>query len=180
MTVEMVQKASPGNHLCDLLALVPSKNRYRPVLPLLWGADPVLHAYLDVRPEMSLRTNLGLKEQEWQRMIQKTAGVPRELVIARVSDLYLLLSGLFPSGSLPMLVRQTWPIIKRRSGISSVETIAECITAGRYDLIEYPLARLLVGQSSEMEDVWRVLESNGETPECPAATGINAGRQAGR
>lgn len=176
VTVEMVGQATAETAPLRLLALFPQQRRYRPILPLL---QP-MHVYLDVRPASVMRANLCLKSAEWDRMLRVTAGIPQELVLARVSDFYLLLTGLFPFAVLPVLMRQAWPMIKRDSGSPLIETVADCLVNGEFDLIEYPLIRLLQAQHREIGDVWSVLKSERETSECPAAEGSDAGWKTGR
>ena len=70
---------------------------------------------------------------------------PPELVVARLSDLSLLLSHLFPDGMVSGLLRRPWPYARQHTPQNSLlDTTLDCLRAGRTDLVEAPLVRLLL------------------------------------
>lgn len=167
-----IAQATTASSPVRLLRIVPAALRFRPLLPLLRAAEPRLHGYLDTRPDAIVRQAFGMKPSEWSAVMSVTSLVPAPLVAARLSDLYLLLSGLVPRAALPGLLREAWPYAARRAGPSPLPiTGIDCLHRGQFHLLEEPLVRLLLGDHEGQPPEGQVLQSTGATPECPPTTG---------
>ncbi|WP_159066092.1 hypothetical protein [Deinococcus ficus] len=176
-----VLEATASTAPVRLRSIFPARLRYRPLLPLLRAADPVVNGYLDVRPEAVVRTGLGMKASEWTAMLSVTSPVPSDLVIARLSDLYLLLAGLFPIQVLPSLLREKWPYAARTAGHSGlIESATDCLRFGRFNLVEVPLVRLLLNDAEGPDPGTWVLQSMGATSERPETAGSDQERDGDR
>lgn len=169
---ESIAQATSVTSPVRLLRIVPAALRFRPLLPLLRAAEPRLHGYLDTRPEAIVRQAIGMRPSEWSAVMNVTALVPATLVAARLSDLYLLLTGLVPRTALPGLLRETWPYAARQTGPSSLPlTGIDCLQRGQFHLLEEPLVQLLLGDHEGQSPEGQMLQSTGATPECPPTTG---------
>lgn len=127
-----------------LLARMPSHRRYRPLAALM-RHQTNLTRYLDVRPATVLQNQLRLKPGDIKQFLYSHEPVGADLCVARLSDLTLALQTLFPFSLLPALLRQPWPYadlhgLRRPAGATALD----CLWSGRIDLVDTPLARLLL------------------------------------
>jgi len=145
LDAESVRQAPAGHLPVDLIGLMPFAQRFRPLHSMLVHADPNLHGYPDVRPEVIVQKLLGLKTGELEPVYAHHPA-PAGLVLARLSDLALLLSAWFPDGAASLLLRRPWPHAMRRFPHDPLfGTALGCLRYGRIDLIEAPLALLASG-----------------------------------
>lgn len=137
---------APGGPLpLALLAVVPTAQRYRPLAALLSHTDPPVPDYLDVRPEHTVRSGLGLSPGDLTSVVERHGPVPHDLMVARLSDLLLTLRQVLPGDALPALLRQPWPYARRHHPHSILlDTALGCLRFGRIDLVEAPLIHLLL------------------------------------
>lgn len=140
-----VLEAPNGPLPLELLALVPAAQRYRPLAALLRTCEPPPADYLDARPNHVVAARLGLKAGEMDSILSGHRPAVPELVVARLSDLSLLLSHLLPDGMVSGLLRRPWPYARQHTPQNSLlDTALDCLRAGRTDLIEAPLVHLLL------------------------------------
>ncbi|ULH13971.1 hypothetical protein MF271_01170 (plasmid) [Deinococcus sp. KNUC1210] len=145
LDVQSVQQAPNGPLPLELLALVPAAQRYRPLAALLRACDPPLADYLDARPSQVVAARLGLKASEMDSILAGHRPTIPELVVPRLSDLALLLSHLVPGGMVNGLLRRPWPYAQHYAPQNPLlDTALDCLRAGRTDLVEAPLVRLLL------------------------------------
>ena len=127
-----------------LMARMPSHRRYRPLAALL-RHQTNLSQYLDVRPKTVLQNYLRLKPGDMKQFLHSHEPVAPDLCVARLSDLTVALQTLLPGALLPALLRQPWPYLNLHSLQRHMgDTALNCLWSGRIDLIDTPLARLLV------------------------------------
>lgn len=145
LDVASIHDAPDGRLPLRLLALMPEAARYRPVLALLKHAGPPTPEYLDVRPPDVLRSRLGLTMNELASILDWHRPAPPTCVLARLSDLLLLLTLVVPQSTLPLLLRQPWPHAQRCDPtLQPPASALDCLRHGRIDLIEAPLTHLLL------------------------------------
>lgn len=140
-TTAIAAAASP----ITLLARMPSRRRYRPLSALLRYQPELIDPYLDVRPASVLQGQLRLRPADMDQFLRGHAPVSAELCLARLSDLTLALQTLLPRDLIPALLRRPWPYadphgVRRPPGVTALDHL----WAGRIDLLDAPLARLLI------------------------------------
>ena len=149
LNIRSVQEAPHGPLPVKLLAIVSAAQRYRPLAALLRACEPPVQDYLDVRPAHIVMARLGLKQAELDGVLAGHRPATSEQVIARLSDLALLLASLVPDGLIGGLMLQPWPYARRQGWPGPLMyTALECLNAGRIDLVEAPLIHLLLPSSS--------------------------------
>jgi len=149
LDVQSVAYAPHGPLPLEIHALLPAQHRYRPLAALLRACEPPLQDYLDVRPAHVVQARLGLKTAELDGVLTGHRPAGAEQVVARLSDLALLLAGLVPDGLIGGLLRRPWPYARRHSRpLPLLDTALECLSAGRTDLVEAPLIHLLLPSSA--------------------------------
>lgn len=148
LDVQSVRQAPYGPLPLELHALVPAAQRYRPLAALLRTCEPPVPDYLDVRPVHVVASRLALKTVEMDIILAGHQPAASEQVVARLSDLALLLSSLVPEGIVGSLLRRSWPYARRHSPHSPLpDTALQCLCAGRTDLVEAPLLHLFLPPS---------------------------------
>ena len=143
LDVSSVRDAPHGRLPVELLGIVPEQRRFRPLAAVLEHADPNLHGYGDARSLPTVQALLGLKDGAFEALLPAYRPAPSALVLARLSDLSLLLSSWFPPQNLPVFLHRPWPYAIRRYPDSRLlDTAAGCLGHGRIDLVEAPLLLL--------------------------------------
>jgi len=143
LSVGSIQRAADGNAPFKLLAMLPFAYRYRPLTALLSHAEPNLHGYHDVRPLHTVLPVFGLYPGEFESLAQEYRPASPDLLLARLSDLSLILREWFPDQALPALLRRPWPYaIRRHPGNPLLDTALGCLRHGRIDLVENPMLLL--------------------------------------
>lgn len=143
LDIRSIELAPYGPQPLELVALLPSRHRFRPLAPLLQHSEPNIYGYLDVRPAHIVASILCVKPEELTLMVASHQPAASELSVARLSDLALFLSAWFPDSAISALLRRPWPYSIRRYPHSRLlDTAVGCLRHGRIDLVEAPLLLL--------------------------------------
>ena len=143
LDIHSIESAPNGAQPLELLALLPSAHRFRPLAAVLQHSEPHVYGYPDVRPAHIVASLLSMKPQELTEVLASHQPAPPELSLARLSDLALFLSAWFPDAAIPALLRRPWPYSTRRYPYSCLlDTATGCLLHGRIDLVETPLLLL--------------------------------------
>lgn len=128
------------------LAVVPAQQRYRPLLPYLLHGQP--HTYLRPLPiELAVvQRLLQLRPGELDQMLRHTLA-PADVLLARLYDLGVFLTGHFAPQHLSALMRQPWRYGEQQCpGEPLLHTMLGCLQWGRPDLIERPCMLIATGE----------------------------------
>lgn len=128
------------------IAIVPAQQRYRPLLPYLLHGQP--HTYLRPMPIESavVQRLLQLRPGELDQILHRTPA-PTEVLLARLYDLGVFLTGHFAPQHLTALMRQPWRYGEQRCpGEPLLHTMLGCLQWGRPDLIERPCMLIATGE----------------------------------
>lgn len=127
------------------VAVIPSSQRYRPLLPYLKHHVPEFYLRPDPIEAQVLTQMLGLSAAELQRATEQSRA-PISVTIGRLYDVAVLLQEHFARDHLKTLLQRPWLTgIKRLPGQPLFHTMRGCLTYGRPDLIEHPCMLLLTG-----------------------------------
>ncbi|MFB9991654.1 hypothetical protein ACFFLM_06700 [Deinococcus oregonensis] len=120
------------------LGVVPSAERYRPLLPLLRYTTPGV-ALLTQPARHHLMQMFVLRSGELQAILDAYP-VPEDVMLHRLHDIGLFLQHHLHSESPVALLRRPWPYAAYRCPKEShLHTLVSCLTWGRLDLVEEPL-----------------------------------------
>lgn len=139
---------SPNGPLpVQLVAVVPAKNRYRPLLPFLQYQQvrSYLHP-LPIAPSVVQRL-FQLRAGELDQMLDSLA-VPADVMINRLYDLATFLTLHFSSEHLSVLMRRPWRYAELAYPSQTfLHSMLGCLRHGRPDLVERPCLLLLTGEA---------------------------------
>lgn len=127
------------------IAVLPSEQRYRPLLPFLLHQQPPSYLRpLPIEPVMVERL-FQLKPGELGVMLQ-SVNAPHEVVLPRLHDLAIFLTEHFAPEHLYGLLHRPWRYGQQQCPNQTfMHTMLGCLLHGRPDLIERPCLLLMSG-----------------------------------
>jgi len=139
---------APGDRLHLIrIARLPSRQRFRPLLPFLKHLDMGIYLRPDPVQASTVLTLLRMKPTELDTAL-KQLRAPDELVLGRLCDLGVLLLEYFCGDDLSRLLRRPWRYSTEQCpGRPMLHTMLGCLMYGRPDLIERPCVLLATGMT---------------------------------
>ena len=140
--------ASTGVLPLQLVAVMPSAERFRPLLPYLRHLDLPIYLHPDPIEAHTVVRMLSLKPGELETACRNLRA-PETLVHARLYDVGTFLEEHFLGADLSRLLRRPWRFGAEQSpGQPLLHTMLGCLTYGRPDLVERVGLTLLTGSGA--------------------------------
>lgn len=142
-----IQNAPHGTLPVGRVAVLPSEQRYRPLLPYLVHQQPPPYLRpLPIEP-VTVERLLQLKPGEL-RVILQSINAPHEVVLPRLHDLAIFLAEHFALEHIYGLLHRPWRYGQQRCPDSTfMHTMLGCLLHGRPDLLERPFLLLMSGEA---------------------------------
>ena len=140
--------ASTGVLPLQLVAVIPSAERFRTLLPYLRHLELPIYLRPDPIEASAVIKVLGLKPGELETACGNLRA-PGAQVLGRLYDAGIFLQEHFSGEHLTTLLRRPWRFgAEQAPGQPQLHTMLGCLMYGRPDLVERPLITLMTGSRS--------------------------------